>query len=286
MDIKNISRCGIGFSGALLLYIGMGFGVSDAEARVLRCDNCSAAARQGVARGAGAGTHLVADYVLDSVSGYEVEYDRERRVWLALPASVPQQIRNSFAYSLSPQMANSGAVIIVGPNRPGNAFPFPGGFTGSNAHEIVRNASQRGILENQIASNYSGATTGSTVWNDTAFALSSMTLSVLGTPATIVIVWSDGSKTTLKIAPGATNRAQYQQGQSQDSEGHLIPDAAATNSGTGGNYAGHYGFNDPNTLQDWINTAVMYGVPVTGGGGGRTQMTCTWDGVTLHCHTY
>jgi hypothetical protein len=288
MDIRgNIGR--ITLAGCLLLF-GFGWSIADAQAAVLICNNCDINARKNVARAAGSGTHLVADYTLKTVSGFGVEYDRERRIWMVLPAAVPQQVRDSFAFHVSPAMASAGGVVFVGPNRPNNPFPFPGGFNGLNAYDIVGSATLRGRLEQQIASQFAGATTSSTVWNDTAFSLTSLTLGFLGAfvgdSVTIVVAWPDGSETVLKIESGSTHRAAYQPGQSVDQHGNRIPDSAATGPG-GAGYTGDYHFQgDPNGLQDWLNSARMMGIPITGPSSGGSRIDCTWDGITLRCHVY
>lgn len=156
-------------------------------------------------------------------------------------------------------------------------------------YDIVNDASLRNQLELQIANIYNGATTGNATWDNLATSLKSVILSYLGqqigiSSATIVIIWANGSRTELKVEAGSTHEAKYQAGQSRDSEGNRIPDAAATNDNTGADYAGDYSFNDVNALEDWIQAAIRYGIPVTGGGSGtQGGMSCTWDGQTLTC---
>lgn len=264
---------------------------ADAFAAALRCDNCSSTQYKAKASAAGAGMHIVADYAQKRITGYEVEYDRELRVWRTLPASVPTSISSAFARDMAlayptalQASASGGSVVVIGPGR--NNFPFPAGFNDANTYDIVGSANLRTQLEQQIAAGAAGATTSSSVWNSVAYALKSLTLSFFGqkfgaSSVTYVIIWKDGSKTVLKIEAGATNVARYQQGQSIDAEGNKVPDASATNSATAGSYAGQYYFENNTNLQEWLNAAHIYGIPTSSGG--TAQLVCTWDGRTLTC---
>jgi hypothetical protein len=259
-----------------------------ASAAVLLCGNCTTTDYKSVASNAGEGMHIVVDFPQSIITGWEVEYDMERRVWTTRRRTVPESIQNSFAYDMSPAMASSGATIIVGPNE-GNGISLPAGFENVDAYDIARDASLRHQLELKMANIYNGATTESPIWNNLATSLKSLVLSYLGqqigvSSVTIVIVWGNGSRTELKLEAGRTHEAVYQAGKSRGADGNKIPDAAAVDSNTGSAYAGDYYFSDVNELINWVETARLFGIPITGSGDGtRGGMSCTWVESTLTC---
>lgn len=258
-------------------------------AGVVRCDNC--AYPHNAAIRSGAGPTYVFDYANRTVRGYEVEYDREIRRWRALPHAVPAQVLATFQQVADPTFMATmakGGVVRIGPGSGNHNYNFPAGFRDANAHDIVTNATLRGMLGDAIARMYTGADTGNDTWDNLAISLQSIGLSITGSTigadyVTIVIVWSDGSQTTLRLDAGSTHQAQYQPGQSTDSNGNKIPDWSVTGPG-GGAYVGDYSFRDPFDLVQWVESARWYGVPVTGSSG--TRIRCTWDGQTLRCERY
>lgn len=272
----------------LAAILALGWHSNANAAGVVRCDNC--AYPHNAAIRSGAGPTYVFDYANRTVRAYDVEYDREMRRWRAIPHAVPSQVLATFQQVTDPafmaSMANGGTVRI-GPGS-GNNGNFPAGFRDANAHDIVTNATLRGMLEDEIARTYIGADTGNDTWDNLTISLQSIGLSISGQYGgadyvTIVIVWSDGSQTTLKLAAGSTHKAEYQPGQSTDNNGNKIPDSSATGPG-GGAYVGDYSFRDAFNLVQWIESARMYGIPVTGSSGMRIR--CTWDGQTLRCYRY
>lgn len=288
MDTKNGQRR-VPLTLICSILVSFGFSTGVAKAAVLRCDNCSAETKKIVATNAGVGMHIVADFAQESLVGWRVIYDQERGVTMTRTMAVPQQIRDSFAYTLSPEMANSGATIIVGPDNPNNSFTFPPGFEDADAYDVVQSMNLRTRLQTETARYHAGATTGNPTLDNLAISLNAVALTVTGFgSATIVIEWRNGSKTTLKIEASSAHEATYQDGKSRDPQDFPIPDPAVSNEETGGTYAGDYNFNSPNGLEDWINQAVRNGVTITGGGGGgsQTQMSCSWDGTTLSCVIY
>lgn len=274
---------------AILIIFLLAARASDVYAAgVVRCDNC--AYPQNAAIQSGAGPTYVFDYQNRTVRGYEVEYDRELRRWRAIPHAVPAQVAATFQQVADPAyMATmaKGGTILIGPGSGNTNYSFPPGFRDANAHDIVTNATLRGLLEGEIARMWAGANTGNETWDNLAISLQSVALSIAGSTVganyvTLVIVWKDGSKTTLKIEAGSTHLARYQQGESRDSNDNRIPDAAATGGG-GASFVGDYSFRDTMSLVEWIESARAYGIPVTGAG---ERIRCTWDGQTLRCQRY
>lgn len=86
------------------------------------------------------------------------------------------------------------------------------------------------------------------------------------------------------MAADAVDVAKYQSGQSKDSEGNLIPDGAATTDESAPGFAGVYTFSDENTLNNWLNAAYIYGVPVDVVEHTLpVSIVCRWNGRTLEC---
>ena len=252
--------------------------------QVIRCDNC--ASPVSVARSTGTGgTKIIADYSKKTLTAFSVEYDYELHIWRTLPASIPSGIVQSFNNDLSPAMVSSGATITVRAGQPGHLIGPGSAYRDANAYDIIGSATFRSGLEREIAQNYAAANSGNTAWNDLAFSLKGLTIGFLSKYGiqniTIRIMWSDGSRTVLKIDSDRVYQAEYQPGDSADPRGNKIPDSAVTTGPSG--YVGHYDFNGNNDLQDWINAAGQYGVPVINVNNGRTGVSCVMDGVKLKC---
>src|SRR3546814_11173798 len=70
---------------------------------------------------------------------------------------------------------------------------------------------------------------------------------------------------------------------SSDLNGNPLPDASIVGDDAGNLYAGEYVFNSPQDLQDWVNLAFFYNIPITGPSSGSHRLSCSWDGTTLSC---
>lgn len=268
---------------------------------VVVCDNC-ANPRQ-AAIGSGSGMTIVVDFAHLKLYGFEVEYDREFKRYRAITTSIPAPVKDAFhrimalaegriqpsSHALK-RAGGSGAVVPLHPDNPGvtNGLTFPEGFKGINAYDVVMSATTRTQFEQQLGAAFSGASTGSPVWNSLATTLSSLGLSMISRlfgvdSVTYVITWRDGSKSVFVIEGDSVNRAKYKSGESRDASGNRILDAAASHEDSGADFSGWYDFTDEQSLQNWLDAARLYGVPVDVGNGIANQVICRWDGKILRC---
>ena len=250
--------------------------------QVVRCDNCASAVNAAVATGTN-GLKVIADPRKKTVVAYEIEYDRELRRWRTFQKTVPAGMKESF----SAIMSASSATVVVRVGTPGQLINSNSAFSDSNAHEIIQSATLRSGLARELAANFAKANTSSDVWDDLAYSLTSVGITALGQIAGInnfnfVLQFPDGSSITMKIDSNTVTQATYVAGKSTDADGNRIADSAASGPG-GGEYAGGYYFSTNQNLQDWLNTAIMNGVKVTGPSSNNRRLSCSWDGRTLSC---
>ncbi len=280
------------------------------------CNHCPS--RVNAAITAGNGLVVVADISGVNLSAYEVEYDIELRRWRTLSTPVLPSVNQAFlrnvdlvtaaaaalagkaknsveAKAADTAAAGSGGVIVhLHPDNPGgaNEMPFPSAFKGSDAYEIVQNATARQTFGRRLAEAFKGADESSPNWNSIASQLSMAVLTFgelygAGT-ITIVVQWRNGTITQYRLTTENIDEAKYENGESRDAQGNKIPDSAISNPATAGSYVGSYYFGElpggADNLRRWMDSARMYGVPVTGAGGNRAS--CSWDGVTIKCMAY
>lgn len=259
---------------------------------VFRCDGCTRAQQYNAAKNGPQGWTYVIDYENSALSLWQVKYDRETRENFVYPRQVDSVTYNRYLYILDTkiqaQVAGSPLVVInIGPGQyNGTLFardPF-GGFSNISAYDVVNSATVRNQLGINLAEAMSITGTQSVTLNNLGVTLNSVIMG-LGYPAgfKIVITWKDGTRTTFIIDSSTANQARYAAGESRDASGNPIPDASATTSSGGGSYAGQYYFSTMDSLENWVRTAINYGIPVTGGQSGSTRLQCTWDGVALSC---
>lgn len=161
--------------------------------------------------------------------------------------------------------------------------PF-GGFSGSNAYEVIQSQNVRNGLGVNLATAMASTGTANVALNNLGVTLNSFLFSV-GAPSgfKIIITWSDGSRTTMLIDSSSAHQAQLVAGESKTPGGLPIPDSSAQSPDAGEIYAGEYNFmGDTQGLQAWLQALQMAGVPITGPQ--SDQLVCTWDGQELSCH--
>lgn len=278
------------------------------------CNNCPS--RVNAAITAGNGLAVVADINGVNLSAYEVEYDIELRRWRTFSTPVLPGVSQAFLRNVDLVTASAassagkiptsaqangavaaeaspgGIIIHLRPDNAGgaNEMPFPEAFKGSDAYEIVQNATARQNLGRRLAESFKGADESSPNWNSIASQLSMAVLTFgelygAGT-VTMVIEWRNGTVTVYRLTTANIDESKYENGESRDAQGNKIPDSAISNPETAGSYVGSYYFGElpggANNLQRWMDSARMYGVPITGGAGGN-RASCSWDGVTIRC---
>lgn len=285
---------------------------------VIECNNCPSTRNAAIS--GGAGLTMVVDFSSAKLTAYDVEYDRELRRWRTLPVSVPAQISAAFYRVLEasgtvatsrsssspnpglqepkalPRKGDGGVLVTLHPDNPQYSNPlgatFPHAYRDSNAHEIVQSATFKSRLGQQLATDLAGASTDSAAWNSIALSVQKLALNwgeKFGAGAiTIVITWRDGSRTTYRITQDNVAEAKYLKGESRDNIGNKIPDESITQPQTAPEYVGGYYFGEVNAggsrnLERWMQSARMYGIPITGSSAGRNRMSCGWDGRTLKC---
>ncbi|MCF7223808.1 hypothetical protein [Marilutibacter chinensis] len=270
-----------------LAFTGIALAAGDAAASgVIVCNNCNSVAQ--AAKQGGDGLVIVTDFPNKKIWGFRNEYDRETGQFFPRPVSIPASIVDSHNNTMT-MTDPAKAQITIRQNDPGsNAFPFPAGFEGWNAHHIATDTNMRGQFAHALAAHYTGATTSSNLWNNLTVSLKSLALGWLGTTGrfefvTVTVFWSDGSRTVMTIDKDDVTTMDYVPGQSFDSEGNRIPDYSIGR-GSGDEYVGNYQFSNEDGLNEWLYAASQYGIPITGTRSKR--MSCSWDGRTLSCHYY
>ncbi len=280
---------------------------------VVVCDNCANPKQAAV--GSGAGTTLVVDFLQVKINGDEVEYDRELKRYRALPTQIPAPVNEAFlrvmalaqthgpaGTAFTPQAGGNGAVIPVipsipsipvhpdDPDDPGGAhgIAFPEALKGLTAYDVVQSATTRSPLETGIGSAFSGAKTGSTVWNLLSTTPSSVRVSFVSrlfgvSSVTYAVTWRDGSQTLLELEPDSVHQAHHVKGKSRDAQGNPIPDAAATGPEAPGIFGGDHHFQDRHAIENRLHAAKLHGVHVDNVGIDSLQLRCTWNGETLAC---
>lgn len=267
-------------------------GTSPAAAAVLRCDSCSQTQVMQKAQSGPLGYTYVVDYGSVNLTLWEVTYDGEVRRKFAEQLPVDQSVSARFFYmvegKIEAQAKGDGLIVVnISPDQyNGTLFsrdPF-GGYSSLSAYDIVNSVTLRNSMGTKLAQGMSATKTGNVLLDDLGVTLNSVIMS-MGFPTgfKIVITWKDGSKTSFTIDSATANQAQYVAGESKDSSGNPIPDASATTPSAGGIYGGEYRFDTSQSLEKWVQAAINYGIPVTGGGDSR-HLRCTWDGETLRCH--
>lgn len=277
-------------AAALLVQLGM-FGAAHADT-VARCDNCSPAQLQSKALSSPLGWTYLVDYPNATLTLWEVRYDAEIRRKTADQTSVDPGTYNRFLYlldvSVQAQAGGQSLVVVnVSPdNYNGTIFnddPF-GGFSNISAYDVVKSVTVRNQLGENIARAMSVGGSDNGVLTNLGMTLNSFMMS-LGVPTgyKIVITWKDGTKTSMTIDSSSANQAKYVAGESKDDNTNPIPDSTAS-SGEGGDiFAGQFYFDDADSLQKWLDAAVMAGIPITGAPSGSNRLNCTWDGQKLDC---
>lgn len=259
--------------------------ISAEAAGVVVCNNC--AAPQQAARQGGPGMVFVPDFRNKKLWAFENERDRETGQLMPMPRQVPGSVSSSYGRVVNIPDAASANIVIRQDGSGINDGIFPDGFENANAALIAGDTNLQGALGRALATNYVGATTGSTGINDLAFELVSLTLDFLGMTmgfeqVTITLIWKDGSRTMMSISGENVTEAEYKPGASRDADGNRLPDSSAIRDGD--TYIGGYNFRRESTIEDWVNTASQYGIPVSGTRSNR--MSCSWDGNRLTCRFY
>jgi len=278
MDIRKV-----------VLFVVAWFAFSNAAVAsgVVRCNSCYnfrvAAESSGLT-----GKVSVVDFNADGIQSFNVLYEYERQMAIALPIATNPKISAAF-HNIVALSESGSAVIVLDANRPGaDGYPFPAAFGESNAHDIVRSASLRGMLGREIASMYTGADTGNATWDSIALRIQSIGFSVIGGKlgvgsVIVVIKWKDKSRTVYELTPQNLYEADYVKGESADGDMNPLPDPAAVDPNTGGSFAGEYVFSQPQGLNNWVQTARQFGIPVTNTSSGKLRGRCDWDGRRLSC---
>lgn len=259
---------------------------------VLRCDGCNANQHYATAASGPLGLTYVVDQPNAGLTLWEVRYDKEMGQKTVEEMAVDPAVYDRYLFMLEgkiqAQASGSNLVVInIGPGQyNGSLFardPF-GGYSGVSAYDVVNSATVRSGLGTNIANAMSATSTGSTILDNLGVTLNSVIMA-FGAPSgfKIVITWKDGTKTTFTIDSSTANQAQYAPGESKDTSGNPIPDASATSGDAGNTYAGQYYFDSTKSLENWVQSAINYGIPVTGGATGSRRLSCTWDGRTLSC---
>lgn len=272
---------------------------------LVQCNGCIFP-RQAAINTGSSGLKLVVDFSTAKLYGFQVEYDRETRRWLAFPQQVPEPITTAFhrimdatsAAALEPEARtgpqqgrkkNGGPLVMLHPDNPGNAnnIRFPDAYKGLNAYDIVDSATSISRLGQNLAFELAGATGNNPNWNSIALTLQQAALtfgSIYGSGTiTIRITWRDGSTTTYTVTAENVSEAKYSQGQSRDATGNMVPDQSIVEPATAPRYAGAYYFGDANDRARWTRSASHFGVPVSGGSSTGRRMSCSWDGKTITC---
>ena len=188
-----------------------------------------------------------------------------------------------------------GLVVTVDPDNPQASNPlgfrFPDAYKNLNAGDIVISATARTQFGQHLAKGLAAADTTSAAWNSIALTVQELVLSwasKFGGGSIIVIVkWRDGSRTLYKVTTDNVAEAKYVDGESRDSNGNRIPDASITVPATAPTYVGNYAFGrggaGTRNINQWRQSAGLYGVRVTGENSSRNQIQCSWDGRNLIC---
>jgi hypothetical protein len=252
---------------------------------VVVCNNCASPAQ--AARQGGAGNVFVPDFHKKELWAFENDFDRETRRYMTIPVSVPPALAASYFRVVSIPTPAKANIIVRQDGTGNNAGMFPEGFDNANAALVAGDTNLQNALGTALAANYVGADLGSTTLNDLAFEVIALGLDFTGAAigfdaVTITLVWKDGGKTVMKMKGDNITQAEYVKGASYDADGNKLPDSSAVSSGDG--YVGGYRFRDTTSVEDWVNAAAQYGIPIHGGHTNR--MTCSWDGRRLVCHFY
>ncbi|KRA15342.1 hypothetical protein ASD69_17865 [Lysobacter sp. Root604] len=223
---------------------------------------------------------------------WQVRHDGELRMKVADQEAVDPATYNRFLYlldvSVQAQAGGQSLVVVnVSPdNYNGTIFtddPF-GGFSNISAYDVVKSVTVRNQLGENIARAMSAGGSGNGVLTNLGMTLNSFMMS-MGVPTgyKIVITWRDGTKTSMTIDSSSANQAKYVAGESKDDNTNPIPDSTASSGDGGDIFAGQFYFDDADSLQKWLDAAVMAGIPITGAPSGSNRLNCTWDGQKLDC---
>lgn len=286
MAWKVILACAIAVASSLT-------SVSEAKAdTVIRCDECYDPGPGWFAEQGPVGWTYVVDntnlgltlwhvtqaphFGPKTATQYEVDDATYLRFLAIMEAKADQQMQGSDAVVVNITPGGYNGLLFA-------RDPF-GGFSGSNAYEVIQSQNVRNGLGQNIASAMSATSGQNSTLNNLGISLNSFLLS-MGVPSAfkIIITWSDGSKTTMRIDSASAGQATYVAGESKTPNGLPIPDTSAQSPDAGEIYAGEYNFQgDFEGLQDWLQALQMAGVPITGPQSDR--LVCTWDGQELRCH--
>lgn len=313
IDFKRVLNRYRALQALLLLSITATASFSAQAGGVVICNNCASPTNSAIS--SGIGLTVIVDINQVKLSAYNVEYDKELRRWRAIKTPVPQGVDSAFvravdlitaaraqnpngafarASGVTATASTGGIPIYMHPDNPSNSngMIFPDAFKGSSAYDIVQNATLRQTFGQRLADAFKGTDSSSPLWNSLAGSVSQAVLSWgdsfgFGT-VTIYVTWRDGTVTVYKLTSENANEAKYINGESRDAQGNKIPDASITDPQTAASYVGSYYFGElpggNRALNEWLDAARMYGIPITGAGG--NSVTCTWDGQTLRCQTH
>ena len=297
---------------------GVGFPALAKASGVVVCNDCPSSTNRAIA--AGIGLTAVVDITQVKLLAYDVEYDKELRRWRALPTPVPGSVNKAFVNAVdvvskardsSPRVEGGGSAaplkgragdraggpaLYLYPDAPTiqNGVVFPDAFKGSTAHEVVQNATWRQRLGLSLADAFKGTDASNPLWNGIAGGVAQAVLTWgdyfgAGT-VTMVITWRDGSVTVYRLTTDNINEAKYSKGDSRDKLGNKIPDASVADPQSAADFAGRYYFGEGASgaaeLQNWLDSARMYGIPITDGSGVRHGVDCSWNGTTLKCSVF
>lgn len=280
----------------MVLVLSSGAMTTAAANGVVECNFCQSPRDAAIA--SGIGLTIVVDFEMRTIKAYDVEYDRELKKYRAVSQPVPVSITASFNRYMDAldrrargtrESNEGGPIFSLNPDSSVyvNGISFPDAYRDGDAFQIVQQHTSRTRLGAHLATQIAGAYTSSEWVNALAFSVHQVVLNFLskfgfGT-VSIVITWRDGSTTVYRMDKNSDKEAEYVSGRSRDRNGNKIPDQAITDPSTAPSYVGSYQFASKEDLNNWLDSARMYGVDISGGSSGGDRMSCSWDGGTLYC---
>lgn len=285
--LRTITR---GIAAAVVLLSLSALPSTSSAQNIVTCNNCSLSQNMTKAKAQGVGLHYIIDETQVKLRLFEVIEDSPGYL-LAAPVTVPADVSARFYGVVNARLAGDPALVIdiapgdEYPNVNYSSNPF-GGFSGTNASEVINSASVRYGFGQNLGIRYGD----NTLFARMTRSLNSLVMSGLGfftgSPVDVVInvTFSDGSTCQFKISADSPQEAKFVPESARDKYGHPLPDASVNDPEVAQNYHGEYAFPDAQSAEAWVNHMQLLGVPVTTEGGSASfRYFCQMIGTELRC---
>ena len=158
-------------------------------------------------------------------------------------------------------------------------------FNGLNAYDIFSTGRYRNILTDAINKDIGNILSGNTAARNLFGLIVQAIESALNIDLSIkiIVVFEDGSQIVIEVSVDNGGKPRHNRDDPDNRDANKNPILNSNDSSE----VGVYTFTNNNQLQDFLEAAWLYGIPITNGGsGGGGRMVCRLEGKILKCIYY